>query len=891
MASNEPPATRDEPPDGPAADPSAPGYVTQEVTRPDPLAPTLPDAPTVDRPASVPLPSTVADPGAEGAAAAGTAAGRAVADGRFRVVRLHARGGLGQVSRAWDAQLGRQVALKEMRPDQADNEEQRARFILEAEINGNLEHPGIVPVYALGSFPDGRPYYAMRFVEGRTLQQAIDKFHKEAPRLPQAEWTLGLRRLLGHFLDVCDAIAYAHSRGVLHRDIKPANVLLGPFGETHIIDWGLAKATGRPEPGREADPGAAEAVLRTTIGGAVPTMAGRVFGSPPYMSPEQADGHFDDLDHTSDVYSLGATLYALLTGRHPVTEEKARAALELVRRGAIAPPRTVNARVPPALEAICRKAMRLEPARRYPSATALADDLRRWMADEPVAVHPESPATRALRWARHHKPLVVGTAALVLTALVALTISTVVVSQQRDAARRARDETAAALREAREARRLAEYHALNGVRLINELVTLGDRQLVNTAVSAGRREQLLSSALHFIRAIREGQPDDVGIQVQSAVIARRLAHLYAVVGDFDRAELFFAESIAAVEQLARRDPRSAPQRDLVAQALIDQAELWKHRGRVRDARGPLDRAVAIARRVAGEEPEDPTYRWTLARGLARSSEVLRKLGDPAAAGPAEEAARLLEPIAAARLGEVGAAVRREGVAAMMDQLEWVTALVFLAEARGGPAAAADPLRRAADRMDELDRLFRGDSVPDLDYFHAWTDLAFANLLGDDPAHRDEAARRLDDAIDRLTRLVADNRDYLHFRFTLAEARAARARRRAAAGRPQVAAEDAVAARGLLRELVADHPRVPDYVSLLGAVEETLGALARDDGRAGEAREHFGAAIRLQEEALAINPDDPLYARRRRAAGAALDAPGPPKSEEPRPSSDEGRGSG
>jgi serine/threonine-protein kinase len=175
---------------------------------------------------------------------------------RFRVIRPHARGGLGEVFLAWDRELGRHVALKEIRGEHARNERARARFVREAEVNGNLEHPGVVPVYALGNHPDGRPYYAMRFVQGETLQAALERFHAEARTLDAAGWASRLRHLLRRLLDICDAVDYAHSRGVLHRDLKPANILLGTYGEALIIDWGLAKVMGRPDPSPAPEGGA-----------------------------------------------------------------------------------------------------------------------------------------------------------------------------------------------------------------------------------------------------------------------------------------------------------------------------------------------------------------------------------------------------------------------------------------------------------------------------------------------------------------------------------------------------------------------------------------------------------------------------------------------------------
>src|SRR5262249_35457536 len=150
---------------------------------------------------------------------------------RFQILRHHARRGLGEVFVARDAELKREVALKEIQERHADDPAARARFLLEAEVTGGLEHPGIVPVYGLGSYADGRPFYAMRLVRGDSLQDAIARFHRERDDLSAGERALWLRQLLGRFVAVCQAVAYAHSRGVLHRDLKPHNVMLGTFGE------------------------------------------------------------------------------------------------------------------------------------------------------------------------------------------------------------------------------------------------------------------------------------------------------------------------------------------------------------------------------------------------------------------------------------------------------------------------------------------------------------------------------------------------------------------------------------------------------------------------------------------------------------------------------------
>jgi serine/threonine protein kinase/tetratricopeptide (TPR) repeat protein len=359
---------------------------------------------------------------------------------RYRRLRPHARGGLGEVFVALDEELNREVALKEIQDQHADHDDSRARFLLEAEITGKLEHPGVVPVYGLGTYPDGRPFYAMRFIKGDSLKEAIARFHgPQAQGLqPLGFHSLAFRQLLGRFVDVCDAVAYAHARGVLHRDLKPGNVMLGRYGETLVVDWGLAKILGWSD---EAGSNETTVLTASASGDAMPTEVGQAVGTPQYMSPEQASGKLDLLGPASDVYSLGATLYCLLTGRPPFPAAGAEgvgALLRKVERGDFLPLRGVKPEVPRPLEAVCLKAMSRRPQDRYASVEALAGDVQQWLAGEPVTAWPEPVSVKMGRWVRKNRVLAASAAAALVVALVLGSGGTVWVQQRKEQERRER---------------------------------------------------------------------------------------------------------------------------------------------------------------------------------------------------------------------------------------------------------------------------------------------------------------------------------------------------------------------------------------------------------------------------------------------------------------------
>ena len=353
---------------------------------------------------------------------------------RYTLTRLHAQGGLGQVWLARDATLGREVALKELRPERADYQPLLDRFLEEATITGQLEHPGIVPVYELAQRPESnQPFYTMRFIKGRTLSEASQAYHQK--RQTGQAGGLDLVALLNAFVAVCNAVAYAHARGVIHRDLKGRNVVLGDFGEVIVLDWGLAKVrSGQTQKAGESEgetsPEMLPRVRLDDDGWREKTAEGQVLGTPGYMAPEQAMGRQAEIDDRTDIYGLGVLLYEILTGQPPFTGEN----LEQIQRKVIheppVPPRARVPATPRALQAICLRGLAKKPVDRYASAAEMAKEVQRYLVDEPVLAYREPLPARLRRWTRQHRTLVTGLAALLITAVVALGVGIVLIGRK-----------------------------------------------------------------------------------------------------------------------------------------------------------------------------------------------------------------------------------------------------------------------------------------------------------------------------------------------------------------------------------------------------------------------------------------------------------------------------
>jgi tRNA A-37 threonylcarbamoyl transferase component Bud32/WD40 repeat protein len=340
---------------------------------------------------------------------------------QFTVSGELARGGIGRVLKARERLLGRTIAIKELLET---SKRASSRFLREAAITARLQHPGIVPIHEAGRWPTGQPFYSMKLISGKTLKDAIQASDGFADRLA----------LLPHVTAVADAIAYAHSEGVVHRDLKPANVVIGPYGETVVIDWGMAKDMRSV---RSDETSCTDAADHRRPESSELTVTGAVIGTPAYMPPEQAAGH--PVDERADVYALGSMLYHVLTGTMPYPRSSLYETLARVRNEVPVPIEQREARVPPELAAIVSKAMARSSGERYPTAKGLADDLRRFQTGQLVSAHVYRPRTLLVRWLRRYRSqlAVAGVAMLTLMVLSAVGVGNIVAARNR--ARAAQD--------------------------------------------------------------------------------------------------------------------------------------------------------------------------------------------------------------------------------------------------------------------------------------------------------------------------------------------------------------------------------------------------------------------------------------------------------------------
>ncbi|MBY0523723.1 MAG: tetratricopeptide repeat protein [Gemmataceae bacterium] len=750
---------------------------------------------------------------------------------RFRILRPYARGGLGEVFVAEDQELHREVALKEIQDRHADDPQSRARFMLEAEVTGGLEHPCIVPVYGLGTYPDGRPFYAMRFIRGDSLKDGIERYHKHSGI--RGEKSVEFRKLLDSFVDVCNAIEYAHSRGVLHRDLKPGNIMLGKYGETIVVDWGLAKPRGAIEENARSE----ERLLQpSAISGTMETVAGAAVGTPQFMSPEQAIGRLEMLGPASDVYSLGATLFAVLTGKPPFAGLDVGDVLKKVQCGDFPRPRQVLAGVAPALEAICLKAMALKPADRYASARALADDVDHWLADEPVAAYPEPLGARLNRWGRRHRSLVVGAAALLVTAVAALTVSTVLISR----------EQSRTLVE----RRRAEENFHTALQAVNDMLTeVAEDQLANEPRMEKKRRALLVKAKNYYEQFLQERSNDPKLRKETALAYQRLADISRLLGDYEPARAEYAKAIDLLASLVNSSPDDPELRRALADSYSNLGEVQRTTGKSAAAQEAYEQALKLQERLVAEFADKPLYRQDLARTQYNLGILFKDTERPQLA---EKALR----DAAAVLSQLVTQHPKEPT----YQQHLARAYLNLGPVlrASGRAKDAEDTYREAIRLqaglvakDGLNPAYRCEL--------AVTDNNLGFLLESMKRHA-EAAKAHQDAVDLLSELVVQFPSVPVYQKELANSRNNLAIVLARTGEWKTAEKNWRQALTIFEKLWAEAPDVPDYEAGVGMVLGNLGWLALQQKEPAKARLSLEEGIKRLKRVLLANPDTTLYHR-------------------------------
>jgi tetratricopeptide (TPR) repeat protein len=490
--------------------------------------------------------------------------------GDYELLGEIARGGMGVVYRARQRSLNRLVALKMLRSGSLADGDDTRRFRLEAEAVAQLDHPNIVPIHEVGEH-DGFSYFAMKLIEGPSLAQrppgpAVDP--REAARLVAA---------------VARAVHHAHQRGVLHRDLKPSNILIDAKGQPHVTDFGLAK---RVEGDCEL------------------TQSGAILGTPSYMAPEQASGQKLAVTTSTDVYGLGAVLYALLSGRPPFRGASVFETLERVRNEQPDPPSGIGLRVDRDLETICLKCLEKEPERRYASALAVAEDLERWSRGEPIAARPVGRMPRAWRWCRRNRgvaSLLVLIALLAGTGVIGLVVSNVLIARERDEARRQRQQARRAVdtmyTQIAE-KWLAEYPSLEPV-----------------------QRAFLAEAAEFYRSFIGEGGSDPAMRGEIARSSYRLGLIDLKLGRLDKAEPALRHAIALQTALAAEFPRAPEFRQGLAMSLDALGKLLENSGRRPQAEALHLQAIALWKGLLAGQPGEPG----LLRGLGMSYNSLARI--------------------------------------------------------------------------------------------------------------------------------------------------------------------------------------------------------------------------------------------------------------------------
>jgi eukaryotic-like serine/threonine-protein kinase len=743
-------------------------------------------------------------------------------------------GGMGLVYQARQVESGRVVALKMILGGAHARPGDLARFRAEAGAVARLAHPHIVQIYEVGE-QGGWAHFALEFVPGGSLARQLAG--RPQPATPSARLVEAVAR----------AMAYAHERGVVHRDLKPANILLTADGTPKVTDFGLAKRL-------DLEPGTSPSRGRTRTGD--------VLGTPSYMAPEQTSGRPEEVGPAADVYALGAILYECLTGRPPFQAATPLDTLLQVRGEDPVPPRRLVPSVPRDLDTICLKCLQKEPRRRYPSAAALAEDLRRFLAGTPVRARPAGAWERTVRWARRRKAVaaLAGVSAAAVLSLLALGAWHQIrlggynaeLRAERDAADRLREQAQAKEAEARQQKDEAEAHFRNALAAVKQMlvrVSEEDERLANEPRMELVRRNLLEDALRFYQGFLKERPGDPEVRWETASTYLRLGDLRKRLGQQTGAEEAYGAAIALFQGLAAEFPRQPAHRHELAGCHNNLGSLLANTTRQEEAERAFHRARDIQQALAEEFPASEKYRSALAgtdHNLATLLAITRRLpeAEQALRRALEHRRRLAEEFPQE-------ALYRRDLARTHHNLGMVLDLA------GHPRKAEPAFRQALDLQRRLVEEFPRD--PSYRQELAGSHNGLANVLDHTERFADaetEYAQALalqQRLADEFPRVPAHRQELAHGHYNLATLLQR-------VGRPRDAEQAYRRALDLLQRLVDESPGVPALLNELGRTSASLAELLLDQGGPAEARELAERAVRHQQAALKLLPRQPAYGR-------------------------------
>jgi tetratricopeptide (TPR) repeat protein len=779
---------------------------------------------------------------------------------RYELLERKFTGGMGEVWLARDRELNREVLLKQVLPQLAENVRNRGRFLLEARTGAILEHPGIVPVYDIGQHPGGQLFQVMRYFRPGSLHKKIAAYHLAHP---DAIDELALRTLLGHFATACRAIEFVHTRGILHLDIKPQNIVTGEFGETQIIDWGLAQITDADmlekvheesgnlgsgsARGDSATPASREKSTATNV------LPRGLRGTPAYAAPEQWRGDPKVLGAWTDVYGLGATLFEILASKAPFTGPSPTIR-EDVEIGNLH--REMKPWAPPALRAICRKALAVKPGDRYATAAAFADDIDRFLADEPVAAWPDPWWVRLWRFVKRHRTAVAAAGALLATTTVALAIGNVLVARERDAKERARQEAVAQ-------RDLAERNAAMTRDVIADFIEkVADDQWGQIPGTGQLRLDAVKSVVKTFPDLLAQQPDNPDLKYDAALIYRRCANLYRVLGRLDEAKPLYDQSREIMKKLVETHPEVMLYQQGLCHNRVEDAEVILRESGPELALPTLRGAVSLAEQTAKAFPDSHGVLRTLAQARIDLADALVD------AGRVDEGVK----VSAESVKNFDAVLARDG--GDEDDIRYQTRLLAsLAAAVAANASfeAGHPDREMAEKADrwsaELSAKLAGD--PNVDYVRALALDEWARVLGLNAATAAEGEKLGEEAVAMLRALVAAAPYETNFRPALADILVDRGSKRLAAGQAAEAvnlADEALAAIAPL-----DKPTgAVEAKRCLAQAHALRGRAAKATGAAAAAaKTHFKSASENYQAAVAGAPENEKLREEAAAIGGLL----------------------